>query len=524
LKSPKYGLAVLYAGTLMLGILTEAGRLGGADSAAMFNVARSIAHRGTFEASPCQPAPRSNHCVPGVDGRLYAGFGLLPSALVAPPLIAGERLANITHKDPYLLGTFLVSFSTLFVGALIPVVLVLWLTRLGFSWTPSVVTALLLFFGTVLWFESVKGFYSEPFFALGILAAAYFACTARGAGGFLLAGFVFGCSIGCRVFGLIFAPVFAAYCFALPNAGRWTQRLSRAVIFTIGTLPPLALVAWTNYSRFGGVTKSGYHLAYPTVAVLLANPLLEGLRDILFNGEVGLVWFTPWIVLVPLAFVRFWRLRRLECALALAIVVESCLFFACYISWHGGWSYGPRLLSPCLPFAALPLLVLFEGWRKKPIGARIVFATVAVASVLVQLSGMPYPAARYYQILNYETDHHEPNPWHGSLLLAQWEELPAVMRDSVTTAPPSRTSVNESAEPTPLSDESLSQASKSVAEFLASFPNAVNLTSADLWLVKARKMGFPSPIVGALSLALLIGGVGLIGLAWRAPPLPDHHG
>lgn len=510
-------LAALYAGIAMLSILTASGYIANPDSGAMLNVARSIVHKGSFEASPCEPAPRSNHCVPGVDGRLYAGFGLLPSAIAALPLAAGEELAKLTHKDPKLLSEFLVSMSSLVVGVLIPIVLVLWLIRMGFSWKPSVITALLLYFGTVLWFHSVKNFYSETFFTLALLAGAYLLGIARSPGGFLVAGFVFGCSVGCRVFGLIFAPVLVAYCMALPNSGGWARRLSRSVIFGVGALVPVGFVAWTNYLRFGDVTKTGYHLAYPTVAYLLSNPLIEGTRGILFDGEVGLVWFTPWIVLVPLALVRFWKVRPRECALSLAILLESVLFFACYAAWHGGWAYGPRLLVPCLPFAALPLVVLFEQWRKNRAAARMVFITLAVASIFIELSGLPYPATRYYQMVNYNSAHHQPKPWHGSLVLAQLEEFPTIVRGSFGFRPQSRTSDRESVDSESPSDEARI-ASMSAGEFLASFGNAINLTCANLWLLKAAKMGLlPLPIAGTLALVFLAGGVGLICIGLRNP-------
>src|SRR5580704_7568040 len=268
----------------MVSILTAQGYIANPDSGAMFNVARSIVHKGSFESSPCEPIAGSNHCVPGVDGRLYAGFGLLPSAIAALPLAAGEELAKLTHKDPKLVSEFLVSLTSLLTGALIPIVLVLWLTRMGFAWRPSVITALLLYFGTVLWFHSVKNFYSEPFFALGLLSAAYLLGNGdTRSNGFLLSGFVFGCSVACRVFGLIFAPAFVAYCIALPNPGGWARRLSRAAMFGVGALVPLGFVAWTNYLRFGDVTKTGYHLAYPSVTYLMSNPLIGGMRGLLFD-------------------------------------------------------------------------------------------------------------------------------------------------------------------------------------------------------------------------------------------------
>jgi hypothetical protein len=59
-------------------------------------------------------------------------------------------------------------------------------------------------------------------------------------------------------------------------------------------------------------------------------------------------------------------------------------------------------------------------------------------------------------------------------------------------------------------------ASMSAPEFLASIGSAMNLTCANLWLVKAAKMGFlPSPIAGALALVFLTGGVGLLCVCLR---------
>jgi hypothetical protein len=504
-----------------LSILTASGYIANPDSVAMFNVARSIVHDGSFAASPCEPAPSSNHCVPGVDGRLYAGFGLLPSIVAALPLATGEALAKLTHKDPKLLSGLLVSMSSLFVGALIPIVLVLWLIRMGFPWKPSIIAALLLFFGTVLWFHSVKNFYSETFFTLALLSGAYLLTIARRPGEFLLAGFVFGCSIGCRIFGLIFAAVFVAYCLALPYSGSWTRRLSRSVIFCAGVLVPLGFVAWANYLRFGDITKTGYHLAYPTPGYLLSNPLISGLRGLFFDGEVGLLWFTPWIVLVPWALVRFWKVRPLECALSVAILLESVVFFSCYVAWHGGWAYGPRLLLPCLPFAALPLVVLFDHWSKHGAGARIVVTTLAVASVFLQLSGLPYPATRYYQLANYSAAHHQPKPWHGSLLLAQWEEFPTIVRGSFGFRPRSMTPDRESSDSESPSEEAR-LGSMSAPAFLASFSNAINLSCANLWLLKAAKMGLlPAPLAGALALRFLAGGVWLVRLGLRSPSPGD---
>jgi len=107
---------------------------------------------------------------------------------------------------------------------------------------------------------------------------------------------------------------------------------------------------------------------------------------------------------------------------------------------------------------------------------------------------LPYPVTRYYQMVTYNSAHHQPKPWHGSLLLAQWEEFPTILqglfafsRESVTPDPEARIA-------------------------------SINLTCANLWLLKAAKLGFlPWPIAGALALVFLAAGVGLVGLGLRNP-------
>jgi hypothetical protein len=163
------------------------------------------------------------------------------------------------------------------------------------------------------------------------------------------------------------------------------------------------------------------------------------------------------------------------------------------------------------------MVVLFEQWRKNRAIARIVLATLAVASVFIQLSGLPYPATRYYQMVNYNSAHHQPKPWHGSLLLAQWQEFPTIIRGSLDfPARPASLERESAGSESPTEDDRI--ASMSAPEYLASFRNAINLTCANLWLLKAAKMGFlPLPIAGALALVFLAGGVGLVCAGLRDP-------
>jgi hypothetical protein len=164
--------------------------------------------------------------------------------------------------------------------------------------------------------------------------------------------------------------------------------------------------------------------------------------------------------------------------------------------------------------------MLFEHWRSNGAGARILITALAVASVFIQLSGLLYPATRYYQMVKYRSAHHQPEPWHGSLVIAQLEEFPTIVRNTLDFPPRSMKFENGSAG-VALPSEEARIATMSAGEYLASFPNPINMACANLWLVKASKMGVPWPVAGALSLGLLASGVWLVCIGLRDPSLSE---
>ena len=50
-----------------------------------------------------------------------------------------------------------------------------------------------------------------------------------------------------------------------------------------------------------------------------------------------------------------------------------------YPEWTGGWSTGPRLLVPCLPFAMLPIAALLAGKTRLSGVATIIAIVLALA-------------------------------------------------------------------------------------------------------------------------------------------------
>jgi hypothetical protein len=281
-------------------------------------------------------------------------------------------------------------------------------------------------------------------------------------------------------------------------------RLRRLVLFGHGAAPFVLAVAASNHVRFGGDTKTCYHHAYPTPAVLFSTPFAEGLRHVLFDGEVGLLWFSPWLLLVPWAWAVGWRRYRAECVLSMALLGEAVIFFAKYRAWHGGWAYGPRMIAPCLAFAAPALAVLFERLRERSLVARGAVVSLVALAFAVQIGGAFYPMLRYYQLVSYQKLRGEPAPFDGSLVVAEWIEMPTILGGT-----PAAGARDPQADSLPLETRARALTAD---QFLASFDNPANLMSPDLWLWKAGTMG-SAPKAAAVAGVLLASSLALLWLA-----------
>src|SRR5262245_9475042 len=157
-------------------LVTCSGRIGLSDSVAMFNVAESIISNGTFSSEPCDPTlvGQPNHCVLGKDGRHYSGFGLLPSVLAVPSILAARFSAAFLHVNPQLAMRLTASLFTALITPLIGVVLSMWIIELGYSRFTAICGALIIAFSSSIWHFGVTGFYSALYFTLALLLSGFF--------------------------------------------------------------------------------------------------------------------------------------------------------------------------------------------------------------------------------------------------------------------------------------------------------------------------------------------------------------
>ena len=516
----------LYLLVAGLYLLTASGRIGRmSDSTAMFHVAQSIINEGSLSSEPCDPryddAEIGPLCVPGTGGRFYTAYGLVPSFLVVPAILCAKPLATVLHVNPLMIAKANVSFFTLLVAPLICVVLAMWILKLGYSRLTAILAACVLAFGSPFWQNSVSGFLSEPYFTLALLVAAYLLTTPRIRYACALSGFAFGVVCGARIAGIIMFPAFILSlalqirALKLPRV----QFLRDALQFSAPLALCTALIAWSNYARFGSILKTGYHIAFPTISFTFSNPLFQGIRELLFNGEVGLLIFAPWVVLVFLCFPQFMRMHLPESVLCGAIFVVNLLFYAKYQQWHAGWAGGPRYLLPTLPFLVMVIVPTVVIQRRVAKENQRFWAVLHSSMVLLLAAGfviqavtLAFPRDRYYaQFMFYR--HRPLKPWwYGSIPLASIDYW---SRSSIPKTEATSTGLDSSVTVAPVvSDEwAYADTASTEDEFMRLFPHLENLDVPELMVLKRRLMGLPAMAIQGYVIAVLIiiltGAVGL---------------
>ena len=140
--------------------------------------------------------------------------------------------------------------------------------------------------------------------------------------------------------------------------------------FSLGAALPTALLLGYNALAFDSPWRMGYFFLVMDRFKEVhssANPLglnrPDGTKvaELLWGERRGLILFAPILTLAPfglvaLGFARRWALAALITLVCLAIFLVNLS----YPEWTGGWTTGPRLLVPMLPFACLAVAPLLR--------------------------------------------------------------------------------------------------------------------------------------------------------------------
>lgn len=174
------------------------------------------------------------------------------------------------------------------------------------------------------------------------------------------------------------------------------RRLMPAISgIALGAFLTASVLALYQNEAFGSPFASGYRFN-----VNFSLSMKEGLDGVtfpkpgvliqlLFGLHRGILPIVPLLAVAPVGLVRLWRTNMR----ARYVVVVSTLIAAYYIllnssynNWDGGWIYGPRHLSPALPFLCLGLAPVWTSANRAGRALLLILALYGWGTTLAAVS------------------------------------------------------------------------------------------------------------------------------------------
>jgi hypothetical protein len=182
--------------------------------------------------------------------------------------------------------------------------------------------------------------------------------------------------------------------YALAGTRHWPgHRRRNAIIAALlgGVLAALPLLVY-NRLAFGSPFALGYSRVVGFAGMAqgfmgLSPPRAHIVYELLFGRYRGILWIAPIGLAWPFAL---WACRRW-----LSLATIAVLFFVpfafllvntSYYYWHGGYSTGPRFLTPALAFICLPLAFLWMSLRRVWLAGLLALAGLSGLVTLICVS------------------------------------------------------------------------------------------------------------------------------------------
>jgi SAM-dependent methyltransferase len=387
-------LFVLMAATFLL---VQEGGVNNYDGRTMYEVTESMVERGTFAISS------EWNTLPGRGGLEYGRYGLGLSLVSVVPYVLSWPVAHLSGHTNFVTSAAASLVSPIIAASLI-IALYALSRRMGAEIKAALVVAIGAVIGTFM-LPYTKEFFSEPLATL-CLVVAIERFLARRPG---IAGFAMGAAILTRPQTLLFAPVLLLVA--------WRRDGIRPSLAIIGGLVPgvLATLAY-NIVRFGDPLSFGYE------DVGFTTPFVVGARGLLLEPSKSVLLFAPIVVLLPVAL---WHLRRRNGPAFVLVTANLAITFvvtATWFAWHGGWSWGPRLLIPGL----IPALAAIGPWLSEPRRLRTAAFLLGLGFVVSLPALIVSPGAQTLEVRPPPPETHflDTQPLSSPSVLRQLELIP----------------------------------------------------------------------------------------------------
>lgn len=397
-------------------------------------VARNIYYKGEPTAPEYGYDTRQNihmSTTVGKDGKTYSLTGLGYSLAYLPAVAITDTVYKFYHVSPPVhfplesdwLIFLIASFTNGFFASLLGITLFLYLIELGLSKKQALFISIIGIFTTNLFVYAKHSFPHMMFITFLFLSFYLLKVHFKTKRKILLifSGLSFGITTitYSQTFVLALIPL-GIYFLQLSKfrLNNFSIRLllSKAIFFFIGVVPFIFIYFWFENLRATPSTNLSSLATTSTAAALLLNvPIgvfLEGLYGQLLSPGRSIFLYSP-ILLLSLLFWYKIKKNLAEFWIFFCLSVIYVLFYSSIYNsgdpasipakgiaalWHGESSWGPRYLSPLIPFGTLIIGVIYTTLSKR--AKILVFYPLVIFGLYVQLLGLLMP----YQIKFHELE------------------------------------------------------------------------------------------------------------------------
>lgn len=234
----------------------------------------------------------------------------------------------------------------------------------------------ILALGTQYWHYS-KTFWAEPYLACFLIFAWYFCMIRKW---YFLTGLAL--SVGFVIkypFGLVIVP----FCVVALFEKGFSKKIRACLLLGFPLASVLGAVLYLNF----WLTNNPFQFNQIS-AVGFVNPV-RGLMRWLFDGEFGLLTFSPILLFSVLGVKIFFQKKRFHGRILCAVIIPFLLFWVSYaVTVDGAGGYSARYLIPLIPF--LVLLSSFSNGERR---YKTVFCVIFAISVIINFcAAFAYPA------------------------------------------------------------------------------------------------------------------------------------
>lgn len=386
---------------------------GGWNQNSRFALVRAITGRGTLRIDSFENCTGDRALY---DGHFYSDKAPGVALAAVPFVVAGRLVCRAVGVDPESYTgiaalSYVATVATCGLAIAIGGICLFFVSRrFGASPGASALVVVAFGLGTPMWAYATI-FYGHALSAAGLIVA-FTAAVALGDSDSVRQDIFLGAAVGVAAGWATVTefpaavPAVILTVFALVRAGPhgWRRVAGTAVALGLAATACAVVLGVYHWACFG----SPFHVAYTSeegFAAMkvgffgLSMPTAIRLRQILTGEYRGLLPLAPVLAVAPIGLALLMRKRVSRDAAVVAVLIAAfyLLLNSSYYYWEGGWSYGPRHISPAIGFVCLGLAPL---WTHGRLAGRVVLGGLAVYGValsLIAVATMPQPPGSMYQ-------------------------------------------------------------------------------------------------------------------------------